>query len=234
MYCFKDRIRFSEVDSNLHLTLPGILTYFQDCSVFHSESIDNGVEVMMDRGYAWILSSWLVEVSQYPKLGEEIITSTWAYGYRGFFGYRNFTMEYPDGTPIARANSNWIFADIKTGHPAKIPQDVIDAYQCDAPLDMDAAPRKIPLPKDGIAKESFHVRRSDIDSNHHVNNERYVLFAREYLPEDFAVHRLRVEYKNAAVYGDTIYPVVTGNDTVSTVTLNDQNGSAYAVVEFSH
>lgn len=233
MYSFKSRIRFTEVDSDLNLTLPGILSYFQDCSVFHSESIDNGVKIMMERGVAWFLSSWLVEVRQYPKLGDEIIVSTWAHGYRGFFGYRNFKLEYPDGTLLARANSNWVYTNIHTGHPERIPQDVIDAYNCEPALDMENAPRKIPVPDNGAEKEAFRVRHADIDSNQHVNNERYVIFAQEYLPKDFSVGRLRVEYKNAAVYGDTIYPVVTDTPEGSTVTLNDHDGTPYAVVEFS-
>ena len=55
MYQFKSRVRFSEVDSHLNMTLPSIINYFQDCSTFHSDSIGQGIEVMMEQGYAWIL-----------------------------------------------------------------------------------------------------------------------------------------------------------------------------------
>ena len=47
MYQFKSRVRFSEVDSQLHMTLPSIINYFQDCSTFHSDSNGYGIEVMM-------------------------------------------------------------------------------------------------------------------------------------------------------------------------------------------
>lgn len=50
MYQFKSRVRFSEVDSQLHMTLPSIINYFQDCSTFHSDSIGYGIEVMMEPG----------------------------------------------------------------------------------------------------------------------------------------------------------------------------------------
>ena len=49
MYQFKSRVRFSEVDSQLHMTLPSIINYFQDCSTFHSDSIGYGIEVMMEQ-----------------------------------------------------------------------------------------------------------------------------------------------------------------------------------------
>ena len=38
----------------------------------------------------------------------------------------------------------------------------------------------------------------DIDLNRHMNNARYVETAQEYLPYDFVVRRLRVEYKAPA------------------------------------
>lgn len=232
MYQFQSRIRFSEVDSHLYTTLPSILAYFQDCSIFHSESIGCGVEYCKQQGFAWILSSWQIIVERYPKLGEEITTSTWAYGYKGFFGYRNFTMSDAEGNIIAYANTNWIFTDINTGHPTRITQEMIDAYSCEPPLEMEKAPRKITLPKEGYYGDAISVRKSDIDSNEHVNNERYVIMAQEFLPDGFRTRQLRAEYKNAAVYGDTIYPVITSEENKVTVVLNDRDGSPYAIVEF--
>lgn len=54
MYSFQTRVRFSEVDSELHITLPAILTYFQDCSIFHSDSIGLGISRLMQEGHVWI------------------------------------------------------------------------------------------------------------------------------------------------------------------------------------
>ncbi len=71
MYQFKSRVRFSEVDSQLHMTLPSIINYFQDCSTFHSDSIGYGIEVMMEQGYAWILSSWQIIINRYPSSGKK-------------------------------------------------------------------------------------------------------------------------------------------------------------------
>ena len=233
MYSFQTRVRFSEVDSSLHITLPAILTYFQDCSIFHSSSIGMGVAEMMREGHAWILSSWQIIVNRYPELGEELTISTWAYGWRSFFGYRNFTMTDASGNLAAYANTNWIYTDIHTGRPVKIPKEVSDAYSIEAPLDMEVSGRKISIPKNGTSSDRiFAVRRSDIDSNHHVNNERYVLIAQEFLPDAFVPRQMRAEYKSAAKYGDIMYPVITDEGEKITVVLNNEAGSPYAVIEF--
>lgn len=42
-YHFDSRIRYSEIEADGHLTMPGVIDYFQDCCIFHSESIGKGV-----------------------------------------------------------------------------------------------------------------------------------------------------------------------------------------------
>ena len=46
MYTMKQRVRYSETDHTKHLTLTGIVNYFQDCSTFQSEDIGVGIEFL--------------------------------------------------------------------------------------------------------------------------------------------------------------------------------------------
>ncbi|MBP3678268.1 MAG: hypothetical protein J6I97_07995, partial [Agathobacter sp.] len=71
-----------------------------------------------------------------------------------------------------------------------------------------------------------------IDTNNHMNNAKYVMVAEEYLPADFQVKEIRVEYKTAAVLGDIIVPRVTVRDKEVTVALVNPEGKAYATVLF--
>ena len=82
------------------------------------------------------------------------------------------------------------------------------------------------------AKEPFAVHRFCIDSNHHVNNGKYVLMAEEFLPEQFLVSELRVEYRKAAVLGDIMYPFVENTEEKIAVVLADKEKSPYAIIEF--
>lgn len=232
MYQFKSRVRFSEVDSHLHMTLPSVINYFQDCSTFHSDSIGQGIETMMNEGHAWILSSWQIIINRYPKFGEEITISTWAHGWKAFFGFRNFKMEDADGNILAYSNTNWIYMNIRTGRPERIPKEVSDLYSCEPAIPMEEASRKISPVADGTAIAPIAVHKYDIDSNNHVNNERYVPMAMECLPDNVTIHQLRVEYRNSAVYGDTIYPVYQQTGDTFKVSLNDKDGNPYAIAEF--
>ncbi len=233
MYSYKKHIPFSEVDAGLQITLPSILTEFQDCSLFHSNEVGLGVGELKLHGHIWLLSSWQVVVDRRPELYEEVAVNTWAYGWRTFFGFRNFTMTDAAGRIAVWANTTWVFTSLATGHPERTPQEICDAYGTDPPLDREFAPRRIAVPAGAVKADPLPVRRSDIDANSHVNNERYVLIAQEYLPDGFVTHQLRAEYKKAAHYGDVLFPAVCSGDGIVTVALDDAEGKPYAVIEFA-
>ncbi len=233
MYRYKIHIPFSKVDNSLHITLPSILTEFQDCSLFHTDSVGLGITELRTEGHIWLLSSWQVVIDRYPSLYEEVELATWAYGWHNFFGYRNFTMTDADGRAVAWANTNWVYTDIRTRHPARIPQEVADAYSTEPMLEMEVAPRKISLPPEGVDREPIPVHPFDIDANLHVNNARYVQIAQEFLPDGFVTREVRAEYRTAAHYGDILYPRVSESDGIFTIALNNADRKPYAVVEFT-
>ena len=80
-------------------------------------------------------------------------------------------------------------------------------------------------------------KRSYLDeclrSRRHVNNCQYIRMAADFLPEDFAVHQLRVEYKRQAVLGNVMIPEVYMEANKATVVLNAEDQEPYAVVEFT-
>ena len=232
-YTIESRIRFSEIDHTEQITLPGIVNYFQDCSIFQSEDIGFGIEYLKGQKRAWVLSSWQVVADRYPRLGEKIRVSTWASGFKGMLGSRNFCMEDETGMRVAYANSLWVYMDVEKGRPARPDRREIELYGTEEPLPMEYAPRKIELPGNLEDGEPFPVRKYHIDTNEHVNNCQYVQMAQEALKEPMDVRKLRVEYKKSAVYGDIIYPRTAYEEDRAVVELCDGAGKAYAVVEFS-
>lgn len=233
MYSFDSRIRYSEVDFHKKLTLTGIANYFQDCSTFQSEDLGLGIGVLEGLERAWLLNSWQIVVNRTPSLFERITVGTWAYDFKGFYGYRNFIIKDEAGEVCAVANSLWVYVDTATGHPARIPLEAATPYGCEPKYPMEYKDRKVPVPKGAVSYPSFCVVSANIDTNNHVNNGQYILMAEEYLPEGFEVKELRVEYRNAARLGDTIYPKVSCEDKLCTVILEDADGKIYAILAFT-
>lgn len=232
VYQFDSRVRYSEVDERQNLTLNSVINYFQDCSTFQSEEIGLGIRYLAEKRRAWILSSWQIVIDRLPVFGEKITVQTWAYGFKAFYGDRNFTLLDADGRRLVSANSLWVFMDTESGRPIKIEQEQLDGYTMEKRLNMDYAPRKIRMPEEMVEREHFQVLRHQLDTNHHVNNGQYVQMAHEFLPEGFCLYQTRAEYKKAATLHDVIIPLVHREKGRCTVALCDGEKRPYAVVEF--
>lgn len=234
MYEFSSRVRYSEVNSEKKLTLTALLDYLQDCCFFQGEDLGIGIEYLEKERAAWILLSWEIEIVRYPKLGEQIMVGTWPYEFKGFYGKRNFLVKDERGEVLAKANSVWVFMDTNRMRPMRILERVVGSYQdkMEELLEGEWGARKLIIPENSRTEEKVQVARCHIDTNHHMNNAKYVQVAEEYLPEQFAVKRLRVEYRKSAVLGDTLIPKVTEDGKKVTVVLADEADKPCAVVKF--
>ena len=232
MYSFPSQIRFSEVNADKTLTLTALVNYFQDCTIFHSESLHAGFEALEPQHKAWVLSAWQVVIHQLPTFGEHVLVGTWPYNFTSLSGERNFILQDENGQTLVAANSIWVFTDTLTGRPAKLSPEYAGLYPIESPYPMDYAPRKITLPTEYVEESPFSVTRHHLDSNHHVNNAQYIRMAETYLPEDFRVGEFRADYRKSAVLQDEIHPLVTLTRNSCTVVLADQNHKPYTTVQF--
>ena len=232
MYTFKSRVRYSEIGQDHLLSIPGVLNYFQDCSTFQSESVGLGVQWLEDHKRCWVLSSWQVRFLRRPKLGEEIEIGTMPYELKGILGRRNFFMKDEGGEFLVKADSLWTYLDTEVAKPVRVDEETLEAYPREAALEGEWKSRKIDLPEGGQVKEAIPVIDFLLDTNGHVNNEKYVLVAMEFVPSEFETGYLRVEYKRSAVQGDIMIPVVYREQDRIVVALQDQDGAVFAVVEF--
>ena len=231
MYKLNGRVRYSECGIDNKIKLPAIINYFQDCTTENSETIGVGHDYLVDRKRAWILNSWQVEILRRPQVRESIEVSTWATGFKGVFGPRDFCMKTAEGEELARAHSLWVYIDTESGRPIKPTEEEIAVYEVGEPIPMEAVSRKIKVPKGAVELDTFPVHKYHIDTNRHVNNSKYVELACEALPEDFELKKLRVEYKKAAVLGDRMVLKRVIEEHRIVVELCDEEGSTYAIVE---
>ena len=232
MYTFNSRVRYSETDEHGRLSLLGIINYMQDCSTFQSEDARVGVNYLDNNHKAWLLSSWQIMIDRYPRLGERLEVGTWHCASRGIYGYRNFVIRDERGNDCVRAGSVWFLFDTQKNVPIRVlPEDTEPYGAKEPPLKLAPAPRKIAVPECYETGKTIVVARHHIDTNHHVNNARYVDMARESIPEGLKIREIRADYKKAAVLDDVIIPHVSHEfGHIWTVSLNSTEDDTYAVV----
>lgn len=232
MYKLESRVRYSECGPDDKLTISALVDYFQDCTNQNSEKLGVGVEYLMKKKRAWIINSWQIVINRFPKCGEKIEVFTWATGFKGVFGPRDFCMKTPEGEMLACAHTLWVYIDTETGRPTKPDKEEMELYGCEPPLELESASRKIQLPEDMQVVDTFPVRKYHIDTNNHVNNSKYVQIAAEVIPEDFRVTGIRVEYKKSAVFGDKMTLKCRAEENRIVTGLCDAEGTIYAIIDF--
>ena len=98
---------------------------------------------------------------------------------------------------------------------------------------MEYAPRRIVFEGEPVRKEKLEVVKHHLDTNHHVNNGQFVNIAMDYLPMNFAVGQLRVEYKMQAHLGTCLYPAVYSSGDQLGVALLSEDDKVFCNVEFT-
>lgn len=232
MYIFDSRVRYSEASYEGELTIESLLDYFQDVSTFHSEDLGVGMDYLKEQNMAWVLASWQIQVKRYPKIGELIQACTYPYEFKGFFGMRNFLLRTPEGEVLACANSIWTLLDTEKMTPTRPTERMLTSYVLEEKYPMEYAGRKIALSSEGEEKAPIVVTKEHLDTNKHVNNGQYVRMAKSFLSDCDRVSELRAEYRKSAKLEDVMHPVVYKEENRQMVSLNDENGKPFAVIEF--
>ena len=226
-------VRYDDLAGDRKASSAALMRYMQHTAIMHSDGIGHSLETLFAMERCWVMLTWDYEEYDRPAVGETARVVTVAEGFGGCFGYRRFELYGENGALDAKASTVWAFYDIKNMRPARVTPEIAAAYGLEGAAPMRIRPEKIALPEN--AREAAHltVRRSDTDTNRHVNNVRYVEMAQDALPEDFSFSRVRVRYEHAARMGDraAVLTAKTGEGYAAAVCGED--GRTFAVITFS-
>ena len=261
MYEIKERVRYSEVRENGKMDLLGVVNLLQDCSTFHSHDVGMSIEKVLELKRAWLLSAWDIRVYVFPALYEEITIGTSPHLFRGIFAYRNFWIKNKAGEYLVKADSEWFCIDTEKGRPQKITEELVAPFgEPKDELHLPPLQRKISFPEDWDEGEDFPVPREYLDTNHHMNNARYIAIAEEILyrkngepafsfsehcerdtrenlkqekekKEESLSFGIRAEYLKAYTYGDHIFTRIAIESNRKCVAFYNQNKELCCHVE---
>ena len=204
MYIYNKKILFSDVDSDSKITVDGIINSMQDCINLNSEAIGKGIDFIKSNKRTWFTIGWCIYLKRRPKLFEDIAIMTWPYDFMASMGYRNVVITDSKGEDIVWADSIWTLMDMEEGKPVKITDNDIQGYDLEPRYPMDKVNRKIKCISEFEKVDEISVKKCDIDFNGHMSNAKYIQIANEYVPLDYEIKRIRVEYKQQSVYGEKI------------------------------
>ena len=233
MYKIEKLVSASHVGNDRILTLSAAVDFMQDCSFFQINSEEKLMKEFTQKNMGMFIISRQMDILDMPKFNEQLIVKTWVWSLNNLFGSRNTVIYDNNNNPKVISYAMGAFVDLSNGQPAVISDDAINDILIEERLEMEYLSRKIKLPNIQPNEQNpIPVLKSHIDLYNHVNNAKYIMIASDLLPANFRTKRLRVEYKIPAKYGDVFYPSLykVGNRTI--ISLNNQMGNSFAIVEF--
>jgi len=121
----------SAIDENGHVNNVSYLQWMQDVAVEHYEAI-GGVNPMQLVGATWVVREHKIEYLLPAFASEEIEIRTWVENVRRVRSLRKYEfIRKLDGRMLVKAETDWVFVDVKTGMPRAIPEEVFKVFTID-------------------------------------------------------------------------------------------------------
>jgi acyl-CoA thioester hydrolase len=117
------------IDANGHVNNLENLRWMQETATAHSAAQGWPVERYLESGMSWFVRSHFIEYVSPAFQGDTLAVHTWVKG----MGSRSSPRRYlfwreGDRKTVARAETLWVFVDMHTGRPRRIPRALHDAF----------------------------------------------------------------------------------------------------------
>ena len=194
-----------DIDINDLLSASGALRYMQDAAYFQMFYNPPSMAELRRDGKIFLLSRVSMSIYAPIRVGEELVSESWACESRGVSFLRCCRLLRGEET-VAELSSIWALKDAVDGRLLRI-EDYPQSYENHPPLTLDA-PSRIRIPRDASQKlvGEYTVRYNDCDINMHINNTKYPDILCGFVPNMLGkrVAKISISYCHEAPLGENI------------------------------
>ena len=197
---FRKGLTYFDMNSRSRLKLGSLSRLLQEAASHHSDTVGLGIEGLRERGMGWFLNKLEIRIHRYPEFKEGMEIVTWFRDIKGLKTHRDFEV-FCGNEKVAVASTVWLYMDLKSGRPKRIPKEIAEAYTVeeDSVLGRDLADWKATREFDPDFDLSITTRFSDYDPHGHVNNAAYVDYVEtlvsRFREDKSQIKTLRIEYQ---------------------------------------
>lgn len=201
-------IHYYEADSKLKCKLSSILDFICDVGTQQSEVLGGGIDYCTKNNCAWVFYKYDISIYRYPMFKEKIIITTIPIGFKKFYGLRQYIIKDEEENVIGEAKALFFLINTKKRRPMRIQEEQYSIYGVERDYQGNIDLEKLEKIYDKDYEKEFNIRYSDIDSNNHVNNVKYVEWALEAIPldilENYHLSNIKVTFEKECKYGDMV------------------------------
>jgi len=129
IYRYDLTVPAAAIDENGHLNNVEYVRWMQVAAIAHTQHTAGDTETTK-AGATWVARSHRIEYLKPAFEGEQLALFTWISSTRRVRAQRKYIFFRPaDQATIATGETEWIFADVKTGRPRSIPPAVAAVFE---------------------------------------------------------------------------------------------------------
>jgi len=120
----------SDIDVQGHVNNLRYLQWMQDVAVAHSTAQGWPLERYVAEGSGWVVRSHTITYKRPAFLGEVLTACTWIAGFSPRSTPRRYLFwRAADKCVLAEAETIWVFVNLATGRPTKVPDALRNAWE---------------------------------------------------------------------------------------------------------
>ena len=196
-----------EADANQFMRPTAMLDLMQEAANVNASTLGFGYDEMINSNMAWVLSRTHVKFVNTPKWRQEVNLKTWHKGVSKLFHLRDFILSDKEGNPIVLATTSWLIIDLNTRRLVRNSALAMSDTAMDA-IETPADKVVIPVDIEPELVRKHPVTWSEVDTNGHVNNVKYAVWALDAVKaEDIKERPLKemlINYDAEVMPGDTV------------------------------
>lgn len=210
IYSKNHTIACYEADANQLMRPTAMLDMMQEAANINATALGFGYDELINSNTAWVLSRIHVKFEKLPLWRQEVNLKTWHKGVAKLFYLRDFILSDTEGNTMIKATTSWLIIDMNTRRLVRNSDLATSPDKCNKEDAIAEPADKVVVPVD-IEPELVRkhpVTWSEIDTNGHVNNVKYAVWALDAVkPEDIKekpLKELLINYDAEVMPGDTV------------------------------
>lgn len=210
IYSKNHTIACYEADANQLMRPTAMLDMMQEAANINATALGFGYDELINSNTAWVLSRIHVKFEKLPLWRQEVNLKTWHKGVAKLFYLRDFILSDTEGNTMIKATTSWLIIDMNTRRLVRNSDLATSPNKCNKEDAITEPADKVVVPVD-IEPELVRkhpVTWSEIDTNGHVNNVKYAVWALDAVkPEDIKERPLKellINYDAEVMPGDTV------------------------------
>ena len=170
-------VRSYELDAWGHVNNAVYNNYMEEAATRASADAGFGRDWYFSRHRAWVIRHLTIRYLMPLHYGELVEMRTWVSDFRRTYSHREYDLRrLEDGQPVMRGRARWVYVDLDTIRPVRIPQEFEVGFDPSGEMeDLGIILKGAQAYPDSHRYTSTRrVQRYELDSAGHVNNSAYL------------------------------------------------------------